>query len=55
MKQPVPAPKLPPDLAYLLETYCIGRKLGGGSFGTVSMLPLALVLPPSAELRSCSI
>ena len=35
MTQSVPAPSLPPDLVHLLETYCIGRKLGGGSFGTV--------------------
>ena len=35
MTQTVPAPSLPPDLVHLLETYCIGRKLGGGSFGTV--------------------
>jgi len=26
---------LPPQLQYLLDTYILGRKLGGGSFGTV--------------------
>ena len=35
MTQPVPPPDLHPSVKHLLSTYCIGRKLGNGSFGTV--------------------
>ncbi len=35
MTQQVPPPDLHPSVKHLLSTYCIGRKLGGGSFGTV--------------------
>lgn len=33
-RQRMPA-DLPPQLQHLLDTYILGRKLGGGSFGTV--------------------
>lgn len=44
-------PDLPPALLHLLDTYILGRKLGGGSFGTVRLLRLLTVTLIQSPMR----